>query len=164
MKQMTKRHCTAITAKGEPCKNWAVHGSSPPLCGTHGGGKSRPGPPLGSQNALKHGHYAALTFPELIGEQCNIDAIILNLYQRQQALNTYINLRLEGTTPSTPTTPKTITSDELAYLLQIHGQNASRLGRLLRDRKTISPESSEGLTRAIDLALNELANRLGTKT
>jgi len=149
---MTKRQCMATNANGEPCKGWAVQGSNPPRCGAHGGGKNKPGPPAGSQNALKHGHYAANSLPELAGDECDIDVIIHNLFQRQQALNTYINDH-----PDT-------TVDELAHLLQIHGQNASRLGRLMRDRKTIAPESSKGLTRAIDLALNELADRLGTKT
>jgi hypothetical protein len=51
--------CTATTKKGTPCKGWAVRGSDPPRCGAHGGGAARPGVPVGSQNALKHGAYSA---------------------------------------------------------------------------------------------------------
>jgi len=33
--------CTATTAAGRRCRAWAVHGSDPPRCSTHGGRRER---------------------------------------------------------------------------------------------------------------------------
>ena len=53
--------------------------------------------------------------------------------------------------------------EQLATLLQLHGQNASRLGRLLRDQRALSGESADGLLDAIGKALDELGTELGTQ-
>ena len=50
---------------------------------------------------------------------------------------------------------------DLAKLLAIHGQNASRLGRLLRDKRALSGESADGLLSALGTALDEIATELG---
>lgn len=47
--------CGAKTRKGTPCMSPAVRGKR--RCRMHGG--TNPGPPKGSQNALKHGRYTA---------------------------------------------------------------------------------------------------------
>ncbi len=47
--------CTAVTAKGQPCKAWAIHQSDPPRCAPHSG---ITGPPRGNSNAVTHGIYA----------------------------------------------------------------------------------------------------------
>jgi hypothetical protein len=45
--------CGAKTRRGMPCMAPAIHGKK--RCRMHGG--NSPGPPKGSQNALKHGRY-----------------------------------------------------------------------------------------------------------
>jgi hypothetical protein len=50
----------------------------------------------------------------------------------------------------------------LVRLLTLHGQNAARLGKLLRDQQTLSGEAADGITAAIDQALDELSVILGT--
>lgn len=52
-------------------------------------------------------------------------------------------------------------SDKAIRLFSILSQNASRLGRLLRDRRAISGEAAEGITSAIAQALDELSTELG---
>lgn len=47
----TAPRCGARTRRGTPCQGPAVHGKR--RCRMHGG--NSPGPPKGSQNALKHG-------------------------------------------------------------------------------------------------------------
>jgi hypothetical protein len=49
-----KNKCTAITAKGTPCKAWSIHDSNPPRCAPHSG---ITGAPKGNSNALTHGFY-----------------------------------------------------------------------------------------------------------
>ena len=49
-----KIKCTAVTAKGTPCKAWAIHDSNPPRCAPHSG---ITGAPEGNNNADKHGYY-----------------------------------------------------------------------------------------------------------
>lgn len=52
------RPCSQLTAQGEPCQAWAVHGSDPPLCSAHAGRNVGAGAPVGNQNRLKHGFYS----------------------------------------------------------------------------------------------------------
>jgi hypothetical protein len=144
------RRCTATCADGSPCSAWAVRGTAPPLCAAHGGSEIRSGAPPGNQNALKHDYYAG---GELCDE-CSIDAIIDNLYQRQLHLDEYIDQVLSG---------GSVSIEELAHLLRIHGQNASRLGRLLRDRRALSGDAADGISGPIAQALDELSTELGVE-
>jgi hypothetical protein len=168
---MTSRRCTATCADGSPCRAWAVHGTDPPRCAPHGGGKAPVGAPAGNQNALTHGYYAAPSPParpdhhqapslsqngdDLFAADlpagCTIDAIIHMLYHKQVALDDYIDRLLRTGTPSIY---------EFIHLLRIHGQNASRLGRLLRDRRALSGEAADGISGAIAQALDELHSEL----
>jgi hypothetical protein len=75
------------------------------------------------------------------------------LYHKQVALDAYIDRILVTGQPSVR---------ELSHLLQIHGQNASRLGRLLRDRRALSGDAADGISGAIAQALDELSSELGT--
>jgi hypothetical protein len=154
---MTGQHCTATRAYGKPCKAWAVHGTDPPRCSAHRSAADW-GAPRGNQNATKHGYYAAC--PDQRGgnlpEECPaglpaIDHIIDLLYQRQLQLDDYIDQVQEAATLI-----------ELTHLLRIYGQNASRLGRLLRDRRALSGDAADGISGAIAAALDELSTELGT--
>jgi hypothetical protein len=145
---MTGRRCTTTCANGSPCQAWAVRGSDPPRCSAHSNHPNWGAPP-GNQRALKHGYYAAEDLPP----NCTIDAVIHMLYHKQVALDAYIDRILVTGQPSVP---------ELSHLLQIHGQNASRLGRLLRDRRALSGDAADGISGAIAQALEELSTELGT--
>jgi hypothetical protein len=147
---MTSRRCGATRADGWPCQAWAVRATDPPRCAAHGGTPKPIGAPPGNTNALKHGFYAQPDLPE----DCTIDAIIEDLYAKQTTLSQYIQeLQEEGD----------LTIDQLAHLLRIHGMNASRLGRLLRDRRALSGEAADGISGAIAQALDELSTELGAE-
>jgi hypothetical protein len=152
---MTGRRCEATRADGAACRAWAVRGSDPPRCAAHGGTTARIGAPPGSQNALKHGFYvrrAREAQPEEVaGEGWSIERIILDLSTKQARLSQYIEARAEE-----------LSAEDLARFLMIHGQNASRLGRLLRDRRALSGEAADGISAAIAQALDELNSELGT--
>jgi hypothetical protein len=167
---MTSRRCTAASADGSPCRAWAARGTDPPRCNAHRTDADW-GAPEGNTNALKHGYYAACPAgpdhgggnqqPALssskgganVPEHCSIEAIIGMLYHKQVALDDYIDHILATGSHSI---------QELIHLLRIHGQNASRLGRLLRDRRALSDEPSDALSAAIAQALDELSSELGT--
>lgn len=140
------RKCGATCADGSPCNAWAVRGSDPPRCSAH---RDRHdwGAPAGNQNALKHGYYAQPDLPN----DCSIDAVIDDLYQRQLLINDYLDTVLPNAS-----------IEEICHLLRIHGQNASRLGRLLRDRRALSGDAADGISGAIAQALDELSTELGT--
>jgi len=139
-------HCTATTARGTLCKAWAIPGSDPPRCGAHGGGSKHPGAPAGNSNAATHGLYAHTVCPASIAE------IIDDLAAKQARISAYIDSCIDDGLPV----------DTLAHLLALHGQNASRLGRLLRDQRALSGEAADGIAGAIAQALDELSNELGT--
>jgi hypothetical protein len=89
---------------------------------------------------------ADATNGELIG------AIVLDLLAKQNRLSRYIDSRLGDEKMPVP---------DLARLLAIHSQNASRLGRLLRDKRALSDRAADAMTAAIDQALDELSAEWG---
>jgi hypothetical protein len=137
-----------------------VRGSDPPRCAAHGGTRARIGAPPGNQNALKHGFYARGACEERLGEtdpdevppdEWTIETVILDLCIKQARLSRYIEVHMED-----------LRADKLARFLRLHGQNASRLGRLLRDRRALGYGTDDGISGAIAQALDELHSELGT--
>jgi hypothetical protein len=143
------RRCTAICVDGSPCRAWAVHGTQPPRCAPHGGGRAPVGAPQGNQNARTHGFYAA-TPDHPPGDAFDIDWVIIDLRRKQERLSRYIDRAMDDLAPS-----------QLARLLSIHAQNASRLGRLLRDRDALTGSFNEVMSQAVDEALAELSEEWG---
>jgi len=146
-----KQRCSATTKAGHPCQAWAVHQSLPPRCAAHGGGKTPVGAPTGNRNAVTHGNYAQpQTAPS------TIDEIISDLALKQAAISQYLDILLA-------TNKKRTSIEDLARLLAIHGQNASRLGRLLRDQRALSGKAADGLAGAVAQALDELSTELNVE-
>jgi hypothetical protein len=136
------RRCRAITAKGEPCKAWAMQDSD--LCAAHSG---RTG-----TNRQTHGFYAKADKPESRprGKGLEtIDDVIADALHKQARLSAILDNTAD------------VDGEDLAKLLAIHGQNASRLGRLLRDKRALSGESTDSLLHALGTALDEIATELG---
>ena len=139
--------CSETTSAGTPCRCWAVRGTDPPRCAPHGGGRWPVGPPKGSQNRLKHGFYI-----RPVGDLTSLDDIIEDLAIRQARLSAYIDSQGED-----------VSVDEIVQLLRLHGQNASRLERLLRAKRALSGEAADGLSGAIAQVLDELSAELGVE-
>ena len=144
-----KRRCTATTRAENQCRAWAVPGTQPPRCAAHGGTKKAPGAPPGNQNARTHGFYSATS--GLAAEIPHIDDVLADLYARQQAISDYLEIA----------TQDECTVEQLVPVFELHARNASRLGRLLRDKRAISGEASDGIAGAIAQALDELSTELG---
>jgi|DewCreStandDraft_4_1066084.scaffolds.fasta_scaffold03678_7 hypothetical protein len=104
------------------------------------------GAPKGNQNRRTHGNYARPTTP-----LASIDDVIADAMRRQSELTNYIDARAAE-----------MTTDDLIRLFALHGQNASRLGRLLRDARALSGKSADSLLDAIGTALDEINTQLGT--
>jgi hypothetical protein len=81
-----------------------------------------------------------------------INSVIRDLAERQRLLSDYI----EGKQGE-------LSSGEIARLLGLHGQNAARLGRLLRDRRALAGESTDAIVEAIEKALDKLAADWGVE-
>jgi hypothetical protein len=144
------RRCTATRADGSPCQAWAVRSSHPPRCAPHGGGRTPACAPPGNQNARTHGFYARDAGPPSPHHECNIDQVIADLHRKQQRLSRYIDERMAD-----------LPSADLARFLSIHAQNASRLGRLLRDREILTGGWSAEMDGIIQQALTELGQEWG---
>jgi len=143
--------CTAISANGRPCRAWAVHGSDPPRCAPHGGGRTPAGAPHGNQNARTHGFYAAAQADEP-DQPCTIDFVIADFFRKHYRLARYMDRSGDDLTP-----------DQILAFTRLYGQNASRLGRLLLQRHTLRSHAEAGhpLDGAIAQALKELGEDLG---
>ena len=136
--------CTGMKKDGTPCKAWAVRGSDPPLCGAHGGGVARPGPPVGNKNAEKHGAYSLVPSGDL-------DARIVELHHKIGRLSVYIDKQLEGEKAD----------DTLQGLLDTYGRLVSRVGRLERDRQAVTGGDVDVLDRDLDAVLGIVSEILG---
>jgi hypothetical protein len=113
-------------------------------CGAHGGGQGNPGAPAGNTNAVTHGFY---TQPSV--ELQGISDVVDDLMHRQSQLSAFIETHVaEGD----------IEVADMAKLLGLLGQNASRIGRLLRDQRALSGEAADGLLGALSVALDELGS------
>jgi hypothetical protein len=142
---MTRQKCLATTAKGQPCRAWAVHDSNPPRCAAHGGSKTPIGAPLGNSNAQTHGAYA-----ESGGDPVDLSARIRDLDRRITGLSQYIDDNMHELDPR-----------DYAALLALHGQLSSRLGRLMRDRASLGGDHDDELHQAMNEALDLVAQDLG---
>jgi hypothetical protein len=143
------RRCTATRQDGQRCRAWAVPASDPPRCGAHGGGKRRVGAPKGNTNALKHGFYAGKPgFYAADPAEVTIDDAIAGLVDKMTRLDEII--------------ARTETNGEyIIRLFELYTQASSRLSRLLRDRRALSGEASDGIAGAIAQAMDELGTELG---
>jgi len=110
--------------------------------------KAKRGAQPGNKNARRHNFYGA---PSRKIE--TIDDVIADMRERQQQISALISQAMmnEGHT----------STEDLVKLFAIHGQGASRLGRLLRDQRALSGQSADGLSAAIAAALDELSTELG---
>ena len=138
--------CGHIHPSGQPCKRYAMLDTDParPRCAPHSGHAA----PQGSKNALKPGATCATQH-----DLRTIDGIVADLAERQARLTAYLEEVLA--------TGGDIA--EVAKVFALHGQNASRLGRLLRDRRALSGDSADGLLDAIGQALDEIGTELGIR-
>jgi hypothetical protein len=116
------------------CRAWARHGYD--RC-RHHVGKDEPAP-ADSQAGDK-------PLP-------TINSVIRDLAERQRCLTAYIESK-QGE----------LSAREIAALLGLHGQNAVRLGRLLRDRQALAGESTDAIVTAIEKALDKLAADWGVE-
>jgi hypothetical protein len=73
--------------------------------------------------------------------------VIADLSAKHQSLSDYLDKLL---------VKDDIDPGSLVHLFSLHAQTASRLGRLLRDKKALSGEAADGFTGAIAQALDEL--------
>jgi len=98
------------------------------------------GAPQGNQNRRTHGFYVVPVKMDGIGDVAD------DLLRKQQQLSGYIDDQMaEG-----------LDSDEMIKLLSLLAQNASRLGRLLRDKRALDGESPDGLLEAISKIFDEV--------
>jgi len=141
-----KWRCGATTRAGKPCRAAATPGSNPPRCAAHGGTGKKPGAPARNQNARKHGFYASYDAAGI-----TIDDVLADLAAKQAALSDYIDAHL---------TSADADLSALTHLFELHAQTASRLGRLLRDKRALTGEAADGIAGAIAQALDELATEL----
>lgn len=112
--------------------------------------KRKRGAQPGNASATRH-HYYASPLKKLE----TIEDVITDAQLRQAQLSAIIDHAMKH--------PNEHDLDGLTKLFALHGQNASRLGRLLRDRRALTGEAADGIAGAISAALDELATELGVE-
>jgi hypothetical protein len=121
-------------------------GSDPPLCYTHGPGLGKVGAGKSTLPRIKHGFWRAPRRP-----LTTIDELIADLAERQARLSDYLDR-------CGPTLPLR----NWVTLLRVHGQTASKLARLLRDKRAREKKAFDNMIEdAIVQALRELGEEWG---
>jgi hypothetical protein len=150
-----RRRCTAIRNDGGSCRAWAVRGSQPPRCAAHAGqGGEAQCVALAPAGRQAGEPWTDRILPDLWApprDLTQIEEVIADLAERQAMLTEYIAAQVVGGADI----------GDVARLFALHGQNASRLGRLLRDQQALSGDSADVLLEAIGHALDELSAELG---
>lgn len=85
--------------------------------------------------------------------------LIQDLAAKQEVLSDLIDRLLTQEAES----GGTLSAQELGRLIALHSQNASRLGRLLRDRRALDEDAADGMPAGISRALDELAEEWGVE-
>lgn len=81
----------------------------------------------------------------------SIEDVIADLQKRIAQLSEKIDDLMEDEAPV----------DILVKVFALHGQNASRLGRLLRDQRALSGKAADTIAAAISQALDEIRTEIG---
>jgi len=137
------RKCSFRHRDGRTCRAWAIRGSDPPRCAAH----QEDGGPVGNKKRQSHGFQV-----QPVRDLRDIDDVVEDALVKQTQLSAFIEQKVaEGE----------MEVKEMAKLLALHGQNAVRIGRLLRDQRALSGKSADGLLEAIGAALDELSTELG---
>ena len=152
MNPTTKRRCTQLTKDGQPCRAWAMRDSDPPTCAIHAGRVTGQGAPHGNRNAVKHAFYAHYGLEDDEIRPPSINAIIHDLVARQEQLSAIIDDHLDD-----------LSIQELVRLFAIHGQNASRLGRLLCHRQALVGDSDDRFQQFIDGWIDDVCEEYGVE-
>ena len=160
------RRCSQLTAGGQPCQAWAVHGSEPPLCSAHAGRNVGAGAPLGNRNRLTHGFYStAFSLEELEDVQDHDPDSVLKseIACARVALRRVLALLNAPTVATFEDGHQTIvlTPADFARLVGLALQATRTVARLLRDKRALSGEAADGIASAIAQALDELSTEWG---
>ncbi|MCW7072212.1 MAG: hypothetical protein OCU12_07825 [Methanophagales archaeon] len=158
------RQCSATTAKGEPCKAYAMHDSDPPICAVHAKRNKGRGAKPGNQNSRQHGFYGQTYTPEEIAdliayaEDMTIDDEIA---AARVALRRVMQVISTAELPSG--TAGYLESLELtANLAPLIFTGTNSIARLLRTKRALDGKSSDGIAAAIAQALDELNTEFGS--
>lgn len=138
------RRCAATTTRGLPCRAWAQPGSDPPRCAAHAvsGGATKPHDP---QSLHIPPSKTLRSIRDVVEDTLTMQGHLSALIEAQIGQGNLEELL------------------QMAQLLTLHGQNAARIGRLLRDQRALSGDSADGLLEAIGKALDEISTELGVK-
>jgi hypothetical protein len=138
--EVEQRRCKGLTLKGQPCR--ALAGGESDFCGAHRGQALQVVQPV--RVVYERPAQALETLDDVIRDMLEWQSRFTQLIEAKQAS--------EGLAVS-----------ELAKLLAIHGQNASRIGQLLRDQRALSKEAVDELLGALAVALDEVSTIWGRR-
>lgn len=150
-----KIHCSRITARGQPCQAWAVHGSDPPACSAHAGRNTGAGAPTGNQNRRTHGFYSAAIEN---GEIADLIAYADDLSLDDEIALVRVALRRLVAAFGADAE---LDPGQLATLATTAFNGSRTVARLLRDKRAISGEAADGISAAMATVLDELGTQWG---
>ena len=147
--------CGHTTARGQPCRAWAVKGSDPPACSAHAG-HARGGAPSANQNARTHGFYARTLSQQEMGD--------LVFYAADMTLDDEIacaRIALRRALEFVRQDSENLGREQYLRAADLIFHGTRTVARLLRDRHILSIESDGGISDFINQVLDNLGKRWG---
>lgn len=156
MRNPDKQRCTALTASGKPCRNYAMPGST--RCRSHRDRELAPrgaGAPKQNQNARTHGFYSRfLTTEDLLSMATATGGDLLDevAFTRVMVgkLAAMVGYSMDGEDRDVLTAVK---------LSEALFRGVGRIALLLKAQKALSPDSADAVTDVIAGALDELGQQ-----
>ena len=151
------RRCVAIRIDGRACRAWAVRGSEPPLCSSHGGngaaGEIRQ--PAEAVTRSSKGAEQHAAGPELEDVAALVSLALDDSLEDEVAASRIAVQRVMEELR------QALSPAEFARLAALVFRGSDTIARLLRAQRELSGETAEGMAGAISEALDGLGDEWG---
>lgn len=140
--------CSATTRTGQPCKAQALPGRT--TCVAH---SSKPGAPPGNKNAARHGYYTVVTEQDIK----NLEQFADEAESLTHEINT-VRVVLDRVLTRLNEDDNI---ENMLAMVKLLFDGSSTIARLLRSQHALRGKAADGISAAIDQALNEISTAMG---
>ena len=151
--------CTASTARGKPCRAWAVTNSVPALCSAHSGRSKGAGAPAGNQNRRTHGFYST-TYTA--ADQADLVALAIQDDILDELGAVRVHLRRLLAYLAERDEAGTVSASLLASVSPLVTQSANTIANLQRTQQLLAGDGA-GIVQAFADALDIVGPNLGVE-
>jgi len=158
------RRCSRVSRNGHNCRSWAVRGSDPPQCAAHGGKRTEAGDDEESPWSFYHTALSDLEAADLLllpTDQSLADEIAAARVALRRVLVKLQSGMTNDVDKQGHDFQRELTPSEYARLSSLIFAGAKTVAKLLQEQRGLSNKSADGITGAVNQALDELSGDWG---